>query len=581
MMLTLRKRVRTSITFSSAIEAVVAKEIATPPHKRVRLSPSSPSSPPPSSLPSPSHKRYMSSSPPLPPLGESSSTHVLPMTGEPVHYTMPLLAARLIRHDGQIEEIYDHLEEIPLERFEGMEHAIRILYDDMRNMSVAKQGMNPSAIEQLITQRVADAMTAYEANRASRNGTHNEASGSAGGVEQTVRGYSYKEFMTCKPHNFKGTNEAVGLTRWFEKMEPVFHINNYAKIYQVKFAACTLLDDALTWWNLYVKTIGLDFRVQTLMVTLDDFRTWPCFAPTMVSPEYKMIKRNACPKLRNHNSGNRDNEEALGRAFVLSGGEAVQDPNVVTDTFLLSDHYATVLFDLELANEKLIGANTIIRGCTLNFLNHPFNIDLIPVKLESFDIIVGMDWLSKYHTLIVNDEKLIRIPFGDETLTIQVNKGGTENSVVYCDASHKGLRDVLMQREKVWDKVTLKVSPWKGVIRFGKLRKLNPRYIGPFKIITKLDESLVISLDKIQVDDKLHFIEEPVKIMDREIKQLKRSRIPIIKVLWNSKIGNEFMRECEDQFRDKYLHLFSEASSPVTQTKFRDEILLTGEDCDY
>ncbi|GKE04945.1 hypothetical protein Tco_1396963 [Tanacetum coccineum] len=113
---------------------------------------------------------------------------------------------------------------------------------------------------------------------------------------------------------------------------------------------------------------------------------------------------------------------------------------------------------------------------------------------------------------------------------------------------------------QVGDKVMLKVSPWKGVIRFGKRRKLNPRYIGPFKIIAKVgtvayrlelpeklsrvhstfhvsklkkcmaDEPLAIPLDEIQVDDKLNFIEEPVEIMDREVKRLKQSRILIVKV---------------------------------------------------
>ncbi|GJT66365.1 putative reverse transcriptase domain-containing protein [Tanacetum coccineum] len=113
---------------------------------------------------------------------------------------------------------------------------------------------------------------------------------------------------------------------------------------------------------------------------------------------------------------------------------------------------------------------------------------------------------------------------------------------------------------KVGDKVMLKVSPWKGVIRFGKWGKLNPRYIGPFRIIAKVgtlayrielsvqlsrvystfhvsnmkkcfvDEPLAIPLDEIQIDDNLHFIEEPVEIMDREVKRLKQSRIPIMKV---------------------------------------------------
>ncbi|GJR36462.1 putative reverse transcriptase domain-containing protein [Tanacetum coccineum] len=142
------------------------------------------------------------------------------------------------------------------------------------------------------------------------------------------------------------------------------------------------------------------------------------------------------------------------------------------------------------------------------------------------------------------------------------------------------------------DNVMLKVSPWKGVIHFSKRGKLNPRYIGPFKIIAKVgtvayrlklpeqlrrvhsmfhvsklkkcmaDEPLAIPLDEIQVDDKLHFIEEPVKIIDREVKRLKQSRIPIVKVLWNSRRGPEFTWERKDQMQKKYSHLFP-ISTPV------------------
>nr|GEW08958.1 putative reverse transcriptase domain-containing protein [Tanacetum cinerariifolium] len=144
---------------------------------------------------------------------------------------------------------------------------------------------------------------------------------------------------------------------------------------------------------------------------------------------------------------------------------------------------------------------------------------------------------------------------------------------------------------QIGDRVMLKVSPWKGVVRFGKLRKLNPRYIGPFKVLSKVrdvayrlelpqqlsrvhnmfyvsnlkkclsDESLVIPLKELRINDKLHFVQEPVKIMDREIKKLKRSRITIIKVRWNSKRGPEFTCEREDQFKKTYLHLFTKTVS--------------------
>ncbi|GKF28440.1 hypothetical protein Tco_0094782, partial [Tanacetum coccineum] len=100
---------------------------------------------------------------------------------------------------------------------------------------------------------------------------------------------------------------------------------------------------------------------------------------------------------------------------------------------------------------------------------------------------------------------------------------------------------------EVGDKVMLKVSPWKGVIHFGKRGKLNPQ--------------LAILLDEIKIDDKLYFIEEPVEIMDREVKQLKQSHIPIVKVRWNSRRGPEFTWEREEQMKKKCPHLFVNPSS--------------------
>ncbi|GJZ16748.1 putative nucleotidyltransferase, ribonuclease H [Tanacetum coccineum] len=145
---------------------------------------------------------------------------------------------------------------------------------------------------------------------------------------------------------------------------------------------------------------------------------------------------------------------------------------------------------------------------------------------------------------------------------------------------------------EVGDKVMLKVAPWKGVIRLESVNfELLARYIGPFRIIERIgpvayhlelpqelnrvhnvfhicnltrclsDDTLVIPLEEIQLDDKLNFVEEPVETMDREVKQLKRSRIPIIKVRWNARRGPEYTWEHEDQFKEKYPHLFTNPRS--------------------
>nr|GEY58897.1 putative reverse transcriptase domain-containing protein [Tanacetum cinerariifolium] len=109
-------------------------------------------------------------------------------------------------------------------------------------MTITRSGMTPDAIKELIAQRVAEALASYEAARAMP-------------VDYLC---TYQDFMKCQPLNFQGTEGVVGLTRWFEKMETMFHINNCLDVYQVKYVICTLLDSALTWWNSCKKKIGVD-----------------------------------------------------------------------------------------------------------------------------------------------------------------------------------------------------------------------------------------------------------------------------------------------------------------------------------
>ncbi|GJU29574.1 putative reverse transcriptase domain-containing protein, partial [Tanacetum coccineum] len=162
--------------------------------------------------------------------------------------------------------------------------------------------------------------------------------------------------------------------------------------------------------------------------------------------------------------------EARGKAYVLGRGEANLNSNVVKGTFLLNNHYASMIFDsgadrsfvsttfstllditpdtldvsyaVELADGRISKTNTILRGCTLGLLGHPFNIDLMQVELGSFDVIIGMDWLADHHAVIVCAEKIVRIPYGDEVLIVQVTKKEIENK-----SEEKRLEDV----PTIWD----------------------------------------------------------------------------------------------------------------------------------
>ncbi|GJS90127.1 putative reverse transcriptase domain-containing protein [Tanacetum coccineum] len=189
---------------------------------------------------------------------------------------------------------------------------------------------------------------------------------------------------------------------------------------------------------------------------------------------------------------------------------------------------------------------------------------------------VGQVQLTGPETVQETTEKVIQIK--------QRMQAARDRQKSYADLKRKPMEF------QVGDKVMLKVSPWKGVVRFGKRGKLNPRYVRPFKVLEKVgfiayklelpqelsrvhntfhvsnlkkcyaDEPLAVPLDGLYFNDKLQFVEEPVEIMDREVKQMRQSRVPIVKVRWNSKRGPEFTWERKDQFQKKYPHLFTKTA---------------------
>nr|GEY25911.1 putative reverse transcriptase domain-containing protein [Tanacetum cinerariifolium] len=247
-----------------------------------------------------------------------------------------------------------------------------------------------------------------------------------------------------------------------------------------------------------------------------------------------------CPKLKNKNGGNRNAQGwvyAVGNAKKNRNAPVNLDSNVVTGTFFVNNHYASILFDtgadrsfisiafsslvnidptplgrsydVELADGKIVRIDTIIRGCTINFQNHPFNIDLMPVELGSFDIIIEMDWLRRCHVVIVCDEKLVQIPYGNETLTFRGNESnnGRESrlTVILCSKidlipgaalvarapyqlAPSEMKELLEQLQELFEKGFIRPSssPWGAPVLFVKKKDGSFRMCIDYQELNKL-----------------------------------------------------------------------------------------------
>ncbi|GKA24138.1 reverse transcriptase domain-containing protein [Tanacetum coccineum] len=521
-----------------------------------------------------------------------------------------------------------------------------------RTPTSAAPAMSQAAIRKLVADSVAAALEAQAATMANDDNTNRNTRQSGTPV---ARKCSYKEFMSCQPFNFKGTEGAVGLIRWFERTESVFLRSNCTEDCKVKFATGTLTEEALSWWNSFAQPIGIEeaYKITwsefkkllikkycprtevkkmedefyNLTVKGNDLKTYirrfqelAVLCPTMVPNSEKLmevfigglprsIKGNVtaskpqtleeaiaitqrlmdqnrrqetvrayavtptenkgytgslplCKKCTLHHTGpctvkcqtynkvghltrncrnkrpltgsnlqpvsvtchaygekghyrsqcSRANNSAYGRAYLLRDKNAHQDPNVVMGTFLLNQHLARVLFDsgadksfvsislasmlnilpitlditydIKMADGNLVGTNTVIQGCTLILLNQPFEIDLMPIKLGSFNVVIGMDWLSKYHAKILCDEKVVHIPIDGETLIIRDDR----TQVMEKKLAPSEMHELSDQLQELADRGFIRpsTSPWGDPVLFLKKKDGSFRMCIDYQELNKL-----------------------------------------------------------------------------------------------
>nr|GEX49514.1 putative reverse transcriptase domain-containing protein [Tanacetum cinerariifolium] len=346
-----------------------------------------------------------------------------------------------------------------------------------RTSTSAVPAMNQAIVRKLVADSVAAAMEAQAATMANTDNTNRNTEQ----TETPIAGKcSYKEFMSCQTFKFKGTEGAVGLIRWFERTESIFSRSNCIEDCKVKFATGTLTENALSWWNrpTYWNIRSLQNHLELVVL-----------CPTMVPNSEKLMKvfigglprsiegnvtaskpktleeaititqrlmdqvtkHNYVQETNNHkrkfddrrtftnnnyqnnrsnnNNRNNDHHHQQNRRQVTFRAYAATQLKTVDTTY-----------GIEMANGNLVGTNTVIQGCTLILLNQPFEIDLMPIKLGSFDVVIGMDWLSKYHAKITSDEKVVNIPIDGKTLNIRAQ-------VMEKKSDEKRLEDLPVVRE--------------------------------------------------------------------------------------------------------------------------------------
>nr|GEU40049.1 reverse transcriptase domain-containing protein [Tanacetum cinerariifolium] len=300
--------------------------------------------------------------------------------------------------------------------------------------------MKREAVKKIVKKRITEAIEEYEKTRANPGNVGGSGPANTGGTVN-VQGCSHKTFINGKPYPFNGMKGIVGLRRWIEKTE-------FKSTMTTEYCPTTEIQRmeeeiwTLTFKGDDIEAYNNRFHELALMpATLHD-------AINMAREQVEQAVQGKATREKDYKARVPGDKGACARAYVMGTENLQHNLNVVTSTFLVNDHYASILFDsgaeksfvstdftpfinitpatldtcyeVELADGKVVSTNIVLRGCTLALYNHCFKIDLLPTRLGTFDVIIEMDWLSYHRGVIVWYEKIVRIPLPNgELLEIQ------------------------------------------------------------------------------------------------------------------------------------------------------------------
>nr|GEX47150.1 hypothetical protein [Tanacetum cinerariifolium] len=349
---------------------------------------------------------------------------------------------------------------------------------EVRIMPPKSAPMTQATIHQMIKENV-DAAIVAGRDRHANVGNDARASGPVKGQDAAPAAYecTFARFMKCNLTSFYGNEGAIKLLRWFKKTERVFVISEYEEDKKVRFAAATLQGPALTWWNSKIATMGLEtvnrmhwtemkqlmtveflpieevqriehelWNLKPKKVKVDAFiwgLTYNIKGEVTSSKlanlsEAYMIKCHKCGKVGHKSRYCKEKNVAMGANAlpILTCYDSGSNRSFVDTRFgsMLDIDPVKIgtSYEVKLDDRRVVSTNTVLKGYTLNLVNHVFEIDRMPIELCTFDFIIGMDWLVKHDAVIVCGERVVRIPYRNKMLIVESDKGVSRLKVISC-----------------------------------------------------------------------------------------------------------------------------------------------------